>query len=204
MPNTVNSQELVNFPMPISIEDALAMGYKRSDIVYRLIGNRRYSCVLVKGTQKQADDYLRGIRAEQKAEDREKRCLISDEKGGYIVCPECNRCRSCPKVGSLDFETNRPLSLEKLMEGDSDDDNTMDVPGAIDVEREAIAMLTLAELLAYLGTFKKKKYAEIFQGLFDLKTIEEIAEENDLSWSTCRDRIKKVRKLAQAFIGLTE
>lgn len=198
------SVSLVNFPMPISIEDALAMGYKRSDIVYRLIGNRRYSCVLVKGTQKQADDYLRAVRAEQKSEDREKRCLISDGKGGYIVCPECNRCHSCPKVGSLGFETNRPLSLEKLMDGDTEDDNTMDIPGNVDVERDAIAMLTLAELLAYLGTFKKKKYAEIFQGLFDMKTIEEIAEENDLSWSTCRDRIKKVRKLAQAFIGLTE
>ena len=90
------------------------------------------------------------------------------------------------------------------MEGDTDDDNTMDIPGNVDVERDAIAMLTLAELLAYLGTFKKKKYAEIFQGLFDMKTIEQIAEENDLSWSTCRDRIKKVRKLAQAFVGLTE
>lgn len=203
MPNTINSQSLVNFPMPISIEDALAMGYKRSDIVYRLIGNRRYSCILVQGTQAQADDYLRAVRAEQKAEDREGRCLISNGKGGYIVCPECNRCCSCPKVGSLDFETNRPLSLEKLMEGDSDEDNTMDVAGNTDVKRDVLAMLTLAELLTYLETFKNKKYAEIFQGLFDMKTIEEIAEETGLSWSTCRDRVKKVRKLAQAFTGLT-
>lgn len=203
MPNTINSQSLVNFPMPISIEDALAMGYKRSDIVYRLIGNRRYSCILVQGTQAQADDYLRAVRAEQKAEDREGRCLISNGKGGYIVCPECNRCCSCPKVGSLDFETNRPLSLEKLMEGDSDEDNTMDVAGNIEVERDVLAMLTLAELLTYLETFKDKKYAEIFQGLFDMKTIEEIAEETGLSWSTCRDHVKKVRNLAQAFTGLT-
>lgn len=203
MPNTINSQSLVNFPMPISIEDALAMGYKRSDIVYRLIGNRRYSCILVRGTQAQADDYLRAVRAEQKAEDREGRCLISNGKGGYIVCPECNRCCSCPKVGSLDFETNRPLSLEKLIEGDSDEDNTMDVAGNTDVERDVLAMLTLAELLTYLETFKDKKYAEIFQGLFDMKTIEEIAEETGLSWSTCRDCVKKVRKLAQAFTGLT-
>ncbi len=198
------TKELVRFPMPIAIEDALNMGFKRSDIVYRLIGNRRVSCVIVEGTQEQADDFLRAVRREQKSEDRENRCLIADGKGGYIVCPECNKCGQCKRAGSMDFDSFRPIHLDKPIGDDPEDDNTMEVPGAIDVERDAIAMLTLAELLAYLGTFKKKKYAEIFQGLFDMKTIEEIAEENDLSWSTCRDRIKKVRKLAQAFIGLTE
>lgn len=198
------TKELVSFPMPIDIEDALNMGFKRSDIVYRLIGNRRVSCVIVEGTQEQADDFLRAVRREQKSEDRENRCLIADGKGGYIVCPECNKCGQCKRAGSMDFDSFRPIHLDKPIGDDPEDDNTMEVPGVIDVERDAIAMLTLAELLAYLGTFKKKKYAEIFQGLFDMKTIEQIAEENDLSWSTCRDRIKKVRKLAQAFVGLTE
>lgn len=197
------TQELVNFPMPIGIEDALAMGYKRSDIVYRMMGNRRLSCIMVQGTQQQADDYARMIENEIKAEKRERRCLISDGKGGYIMCSECNKCRECAKAQSIDFETNRPISLEKLMEGDSDEDATMDVPGKEDVERDVIAMLTLADLLKYLGTFKGKKYAEIFQGLFDMKTIDEIATELDLNWSTTRDRIKKVRALAQAFTGLT-
>ena len=198
------TKELVSFPMPIDIEDALNMGYKRSDIVYRLIGNRRVSCVIVEGTQEQADDFLRAVRREQKSEDRENRCLIADGKGGYIACPECNKCGQCKRAGSMDFDSFRPIHLDKPIGDDPEDDNTMEVPGAVDVERDAIAMLTLAELLAYLGTFKKKTYAEIFQGLFDMKTIEQIAEENDLSWSTCRDRIKKVRKLAQAFVGLTE
>lgn len=197
------TQELVNFPMPIGIEDALAMGFKRSDIVYRMMGNRRLSCIMVQGTQQQADDYARMIENEIKAEKRERRYLISDGKGGYIMCPECNKCRECAKTHSIDFETNRPISLEKLMEGDSDEDATMDVPGKEDVERDVIAMLTLADLLKYLGTFKGKKYAEIFQSLFDMKTIDEIATELDLNWSTTRDRIKKVRALAQAFTGLT-
>ena len=77
-----SSQELVNFPMPIGIEDALAMGFKRSDIVYRMTGNRRLSCIMVQGTQQQADDYARMIENEIKAEKRERRCLISDGKGG--------------------------------------------------------------------------------------------------------------------------
>lgn len=198
------TKELVSFPMPIDIEDALNMGFKRSDIVYRLIGNRRVSCVIVEGTQEQADDFLRAVRREQKSEDRENRCLIADGKGGYIVCPECNKCGQCKRAGSMDFDSFRPIHLDKPIGDDPEEDNTMEVPGDVDIESEVIAMMTLADLLVYLRTFNGKKYAEIFQGLFDLKSIAEIAEELNLSWSTCRDRVKKVRKLAQAFTGLTQ
>ena len=52
--------------------------------------------------------------ADVNAEERSERCLIEDGHGGYIMCPECNRCIKCQKVGSFNFDTNRPASLDAL------------------------------------------------------------------------------------------
>lgn len=188
--------------MPVeSVGAAIKAGYKKSDVSYQLIGNRKLPCVMVKGTEDQRKNYIRLLDNERKAEDREKRCLISDGKGGYIMCPECNKCNECKKRQSLEFDINRPLSLDKLVEGDSDDDRTFDVPGVTDVEGDAIVFATPDMLIEHLSKLSKE-YGHIFEMLFDHWGVKEIAEELNIPWSTAKDRITKVQKLAQEYMDL--
>ena len=195
---------LVDIPMPVeSVAAAIKAGYKKSDISYQLIGNRRLPCVMVKGTEQERINYIRLLDNERKAEDRERRCLIPDGKGGYIMCPECNKCRECTKYHSLNFESNRPISLEKFIEGDGDDDRAFDVASATDVEGDAMVFATLDILIEHL-TKLNKEYGHIFEMLFDQWGVKEIAEELNIPWSTAKDRIKKVQKLAQEYYGEKE
>lgn len=195
------TEALVNIPMPVeSVAAAIKAGYKKSNISYQLIGNRKVPCVMVKGTEEERANYIRLIDNERKAEDRERRCLIPDGKGGFIMCPECNKCNECKKRQSMNFDRNRPLSLDKLIEGDTDDDRTFDVPGVTNVESDAIVFATLDMLIEHLSTLNNE-YGHIFEMLFNQWGVKEIADELNIPWSTAKDRIKKVQKLAQEFYG---
>lgn len=61
----------------------------------------------------------------------------------------------------------------------------------------------LDDLLDYLGSFKGKAYQATFRMLYDGLTTKEIADELGVPWSTAKDQITKVRKLAQEHTGLT-
>lgn len=206
MQNRVNQcsttdEALVDIPMPFkTVAEAIAAGFKKEDIRYQLIGNRKLPCIMVKGTEEERFNYIRLIDNERKAEDRERRCLIPDDKGGFIMCPECNKCGQCKKKGSLDFDRNRPLSLDKLREGDGEEDRTYDPASKTDVEGDAIIQATLEMLLERLHSLSPE-YASIFELLYNQFTVKEVAKELDIPWSTAKDRINKVRKLAQDFYG---
>lgn len=205
MKNRVNNSitaTLVDIPMSFkTVKGTIEAGFKKEDIQYHLIGNRKLPCIMVKSTEDDRTNYIRLIDNERKAEDRERRCLISIGKGGFIMCPEYNKCGECKKKGSLDFNRNRPLSLDKLIDGDYDDDKTFDVPGYTNVERDAIVLATLDMLLKHL-TQLNTEYGHIFEMLFDQWGVKEIAEELNIPWSTAKDRIKKVQNLAQNFLDL--
>lgn len=109
--------------MPIDVKDAKRMGFSKKDMVYRWIGRKVYSCILVPGTRQQQADWLREFDNERKAEDRNRRCLIADGNGGFITCTETNSCARCPKMHKDDFDTFRPLSLELLQEPLGEDGN---------------------------------------------------------------------------------
>ena len=69
-----NSEDIVPIPMPIDVKDAKRMGFSKKDMVYRRIGRKVYSCILVPGTRQQQADWLREFDNERKAEDRNRRC----------------------------------------------------------------------------------------------------------------------------------
>lgn len=141
---------------------------------------------------------------EQRAEFREKRCLISDGKGGFIRCPECNHCNKCEKRLEFNFTTNKPVSLEKLTQGDTEDAKTIDIEGRYESQTDILSRIILEDLIQYLGTFEGKQYDLIFKMLYDQHGTKEIADELGLAWSTAKDAITKVRKLAQEYTDLTK
>lgn len=201
----VTEEELVDVFMPVEIipGEKLPMGLKKSDIVYRRIGIKRFSGVIVKGTKEFAKKYETMLDTEARAALREKRCLLDDGKGGFIRCPECNSCSKCEKWKNEKFSTNAPLSFEQLTQAESDDDKVIDIPdNRHDETADALAFMMLDDLLAFLETFTDKPYAQIFQMLFDQSTVQEIADELGIPWSTAKDTIKKVRKLVQEHSGL--
>lgn len=202
--NVTNKQQLIDVYMPISREEAKAMGYKPSELVVRHIGIKNVTCIKVQGTPEFAEQYNRILENEQRAEYREKRCLISDGKGGFIRCPECNHCNNCEKRLEFNFTTNKPVSLEKLTQGDTEEDKTIDIEGRYESQTDILSRIILEELIQYLGTFEGKQYDLIFKMLYDKHGTKEIADELGLAWSTAKDAITKVRKLAQEYTDLTK
>lgn len=197
------NQKLVDTYMPISRSDAKAMGFQSRDIVNRRIGIKNKTCLKVQGKPEFAKHYEVMLDSEARAELREKRCLVPNGKGGLIRCPECNSCEKCKKRLGLEFDTGKPLSLEQLTQADSDDDKTIDIAGPSESEADILARIILEDLLSYLSTFEDKHYDIIFQMLYDQCSTKEIADELDMPWSTAKDAIKKVRRLAQEHTKIT-
>ena len=75
------------------------------------------------------------------------------------MCPERNKCINCPKVGSFNFDTNRPASLDALY-AESEFEPASQQPDQIDETSDILAML-----VEELGRIKPK-YAEIFKELY--------------------------------------
>ena len=109
----INDNQVL-IPMVTTIEAALDFGYSLKDIRQWRIGNRMCTVILVPGTKEQYDSYLSSFSKEFKAEDRDKRCQISDGKGHCIRCPEENKCKDCPLYHSLDKQGFGTLTFSDL------------------------------------------------------------------------------------------
>lgn len=203
MAKNVSRKNLVDVYMPISRDDAKKMGYKSSDICIRRIGIKNVTCIKAQGTSDFKKWWETKLDSEARAELREKRCLVSDGKGGFMRCPECNSCEKCEKRLDYEFSTNKPLSLEQLTQAESDDDKTIDIAGPSESEADVLTRVMLEDLIEYLGTFEGRRYDTIFQMLYDQCGTQEIADELGVAWSTAKDAVKKVRQLAQEHTGIT-
>lgn len=98
-------EEQVLIPMIIdrdSIEEhGMIVGVEKSQIRKWKVGNRVVDVVLIPGTKAQYNAVMSSYSAEFKAEDRDKRCEVSNGKGKLIRCPESNKCSQCQYSISL-------------------------------------------------------------------------------------------------------
>lgn len=122
--------------------------------------------------------YKRPAWAEHKREEREKRCLISNRKGGTKRCLEdCSKCTK-QRTGSV-------LSLDKFnAEG-------FDVPDSINIDELLEDKLLLDELFAALDELdpESRRIVELFSMG---KTEREIAEFIGRSQKTVNNRKPKI------------
>lgn len=188
------TEERVNTFMEISIEAALEWGYSRSDIVYRYVGNQLKSGLLVECNRAFDVAYRRMNEAEAKREKRERRCKIADGKGGFIMCPERNRCSECNRARAI------ILSLDKLRSGDNEDDSTFDIAGYGDIADDAVAFARHDILLTRLSEIDPR-YARVLHARYDGEKTTEISNDLMLPWSTTKDLESKVMELAQSIVG---
>lgn len=122
--------------------------------------------------------YKRPAWAEHKRQEREKRCLISNGKGGTKRCMEdCSTCQ--------EQRTGSTLSLDKFS------DDGFDVPDLVNIDELVEDKLLLEELFAALDELdpQNRRIAELFSiG----KTEREIAEYIGCAQKTVNNRKLKL------------
>lgn len=94
--------------------------------------------ILIPGTKEQYDSYLSSFSKEFKAEDRDKRCQISDGKGRSIRCPESNKCKDCPFYHSLDKKGYRTLTFSNLSWANEDGLSRREIAKELGVPKSTI------------------------------------------------------------------
>lgn len=122
--------------------------------------------------------YKQPVWAEQKRQEREKMCLISDGKGKAKRC--MNDCSQCDKQ-----RTGGSLSLDKFAE------DGYEIPSSIDVEELVAEGQLLKELAAALDELdpQNKRIAELYgEGISE----RQIANEVGLSQKTVNKRKVKI------------
>ena len=187
--NQKTGAKLVTIPLRVNPETIEENG-QVGQIRYVKIGAKRYPCIMAKVPEEFAHRYLQQEWAEVKAEERSERCLIEDGRGGYIMCPESNRCSSCQKYGHFDFDTFRPASLD-AMYAETEYEPVADQADLFDDTTEVMEMLVqrLTEI--------KPKYGAIFQELLNGNQRPlRIAEALGLGKSQTYDDVDRVRALA--------
>lgn len=156
--NTNNGKRLVKLPLRVNPE-TIEANEQVGKVRYVRIGSKHYPCIFVGVSEHDAHQYMQLEWADVKAGERSERCLIEDGHGGYIMCPERNKCINCSKVGQFDFDNHHPASLD-AMYAESEFEPVSQRPDQIDETSDILAML-----VEELGRIKPK-YAEIFKELY--------------------------------------
>jgi hypothetical protein len=132
--------------------------------------------------------------AEFKAEDRDKRCEISNGNGKLIRCPETNKCSHCPYATSLDKKNFGTLTFSCLAADNEDGEEDF----------EAVAPATYGAADIYLGMLNElisrvqeidPNYGKILQLLSDGFSHKEIADEIGIGKSTVTDKVAKIKAI---------
>lgn len=195
----INDNQVL-IPMVTTIEAALAFGYSLKDIRQWRIGNRMCTVILVPGTKEQYDSYLSSFSREFKAEDRDRRCQISDGKGHAIRCPEENECKDCPLYHSLDKKGFEILTFSDLTWTNEDDIEEAFEPVSPEGYNNSDRYLELLQdLMAYVAAIRPE-YAPIVKLLSDGLSRREIAKELGIPKSTVIDWVKKIQELTLEFM----
>ena len=172
------------------------------------IGAWKYPCAIYELPEGDAVGFLTAQQTEAKREQRETRCMIADGKGGFIRCPEENKCHLCEKVRSFNFDNWHPTSLDALhnifdeeQEGQDwtdDEDAAMPEPGVGDEhdceDDFTDIMLILIDRLSAI----RPKYGLIFKELLkgNMQPIN-IAKALNLGKSQIYNDVPRVQAEAQ-------
>ena len=159
---TENGEVLYLVKVKVNEETVGEIGNERVDIRYSKLGARRVPCKYEWVSKEMYDEIMRTQWAEAKAEERAERCLLPDGKGGFIMCPECNKCCGCIKVGSMEFDNNHTASLDVLMtESEAEPIREHSSLGS------NLEVLDFMEWLVDELSKVNPKYGQIFRVMFD-------------------------------------
>lgn len=189
-----NGELEVHLALRVNKETIDANG-QRSRIVYVKIGARVYPCILEWVLAEECVGYIRVEWADVKAEDRFRRCLLEDGKGGLIRCPEekGKSCTRCDRANRADSSANHPVSMDALPEGGNYGPNAVYLPDFTVAETLEILDMLLIELAK-----ESPEFADIFLAIYSgIKRPIEIARALNLPKKNIYKDVAKVLKLVQ-------
>lgn len=173
------------------------------------IGGWKYPCAIYLLPEDEVKGFKRLQQNEAKQEQREARCWLPDGSGGFIRCPEENKCAQCERCKSFSFDTNHPTSYEALQDfyGDQEEELYLageDMPGMKEpsdemaVQQPDEAYTEIMQLLVDRLTAIKPKYGAIFQELLkgNLQPLN-IAKALNLGKSQVYETVPKVQEIAK-------
>ena len=201
MENRDNQSKRYEIPMIIdreSIEEhGMIAGVEKSQIRKWRVGNRMVDVVLVPGTKEQYDGVMSSYSKEFKAEDRDKRCEVSNGKGKLIRCPESNKCSQCSYATSLDKKNFGTLTFSCLSTENEDGTNTdFEVESQTTYNSADVYLDMLSELISHVQEIDPN-YGRILQLLSDGFSHREIAAETGMGKSTVSDKVRKIKEIVK-------
>jgi len=184
-----NENEQYSLPMEVTAETIRDFGIKRADIVPTKIGNKIVSVIMVPCTKEQYYAYMRPIWAEMQREERSRRCMVSNGRGGLKRCDD--DCKKCDRL-----KNGNTLSLDRFykennLEFDEPDDDKTDI---------ILAFATLEDLIAKLNA-NNPIYSRVIKMLYNGLSQRAIAAALGKPNSTTQDLIRKTRLEAQRIVS---
>lgn len=202
---TVNKDGKVLRPVPLRVNYETIVDGKVGDkpVVYKKIGARKYPCIIEMVTEEEYQSYMQIEWAEVKADARERRCLIPNKQGGFIRCPECNKCSECKKHTDWKFDNMHPIHIEATIDEDDKYCETIPIKANEKNDGGDVMANQLANMIESELAKIKPKYALIFREMFNgtLKPSE-IAANANLKTSTTYEDVPKVMAEAQKIFAL--
>lgn len=173
------------------------------------IGGWRYPCAIYLLPEDEAKGFMRLQQNEAKQEQREARCWFADGSGGYIRCPEENKCSECERCKSFRFDSNHSTSYEALQDFYAEQEEELylageEITGTKDPSAEAVepqqeeAYTEIMQILVDRLSAIKPKYGAIFQELLkgNLQPLN-IAKALGLGKSQVYETVPKVQEIAK-------
>lgn len=184
-----NENEQYSIPMEITAETIYDFDIKRADIVPAKIGDKIVSAIMVPCTKEQYYAYMRPLWAEMQREERSRRCMVSNGRGGLKRCDD--DCKKCDHL-----KNGKALSLDRFykennLEFEEPTDDNMDI---------ILAIATLEDLIAKLNVINQV-YGSVIKMLYDGLSQRAIAATLGKPNSTAQDLIRKTRLEAQRIVS---
>lgn len=184
-----NDNEQYSIPMEVTAETIRDFGIRRSDIVPAKIGDKIARAILVPCTKEQYYAYMRPIWAEMQREERSRRCMVSNGRGGLKRCE--GDCKKCDRL-----KDGSTLSLDRFY-----DENSLEFDEPADDKTDIIlALATLEDLIAKLNAINPI-YGNVIKMLYDGLSQRAIAVALGKPSSTTQDLIRKTRLEAQRIVS---
>lgn len=187
---TTNDHEQYSIPMEVTAETIRDFGIKITEIVPAKIGDKIVSAIMVPCTQEQYYAYMRPIWAEMQREERSRRCMVSNGRGGLKRCE--GNCSKCEKM-----KTGSTISLENMKK-----ETGKEVPEpTIDASSIALIAMLFNDLMKKLQE-QDPQLAEIFALLYNGESQRSIAKITGIkAQSSVESKISRIRRILQRHVS---
>lgn len=187
---TINDHVQYSIPMEVTAETISDFGIKRADIVPAKIGDKIVSAIMVPCTKEQYYAYMHPIWAEMQREERSRRCMVSNGRGGLKRCEgDCSKCEQMKTCSKISVENMKKKTGKEVPDP------------TIDASSIALTALLFNDLMKKLQE-QNPQLAEIFALLYNGESQRSIANITGIkAQSSVESKISRIRRILQRHVS---